>query len=112
IRLTPCSYEEYKNAYEFCDEPVERARRTIYRSFTTIGADGVLRRSAGFRGLKNNETVVTAAQEWARYPDAIKAFTKRLRNVLIEHRDALAVVKMYDKPTTLFYIDPDRKSTR
>lgn len=106
IRLTPCSYEEYKSAYEFCDDPVERARRTIYRSFMTIGADGVLRHNAGFRGLKNNETIVTAAQEWGRYPDVIKAFTKRLRNVLIENRDALSVLKIYDKPTTLFYVDP------
>jgi DNA adenine methylase len=106
IRLTPCSYEEYKHAYEFCDDPVERARRTIYRSFMTIGADGVLKHNAGFRGLKNLETVVTAAQEWARYPDVIKAFTRRLRNVLIENRDALYVMKIYDKPTTLFYVDP------
>lgn len=113
IRLTPCSYEEYKAAYEFCGEPVERARRTIYRSFMTIGAGGVLRHSARFRGLRNLETIVTSAQEWARYPDVIKAFTKRLRNVLIENRDALAVVKMYDKPTTLFYIDPPYvRSTR
>lgn len=106
IRLTPCSYEEYKFAYELCEDPVERARRTIYRSFMTIGADGVVRRSAGFRGLKNNDTVVTSAQEWTRYPDVITTFTKRLRNVLIENRDALAVIKMYDKPTTLFYVDP------
>lgn len=106
IRLTPCSYEEYKFAYEFCEDPVERARRTIYRSFMTIGADGVLRHNAGFRGLKNLETVVTAAQEWARYPDVIQKFTKRLRNVLIENRDALYVLKIYDKPTTLFYVDP------
>ena len=106
IRLTPCSYEEYKHAYELCDEPVERARRTIYRSFMTIGADGVLRHNAGFRGLKNLETIVTSAQEWTRYPDVIQAFTKRLRNVLIENRDALYVLKIYDKPTTLFYVDP------
>lgn len=106
IRLTPCSYEEYMNAYEYCDDPIERARRTIFRSFVTIGADGVLRKNAGFRGLKNNETIVTTAQEWARYPNVIETFTKRLRNVLIENRDALIVLKNYDRATTLFYVDP------
>ena len=106
IRLTPCSYEEYMNAYEFCDDPIERARRTIYRSFVTIGADGVRRKNAGFRGLKNTETVVTTAHEWANYPEVTKAFTKRLRNVLIESRDALIVIKNYDRLSTLFYIDP------
>lgn len=113
IRLTPCSYEEYRNAYDYCDEPIERARRTIYRSFMTIGADGVTRKGAGFRGLKNLDTVVTSAQEWAVYPDMISVFTKRLRNVMIENRDALYVMRLYDKPSTLFYVDPPYvRSTR
>ncbi len=113
IRLTPCSYEEYKNAYEPCDDPIERARRVIYRSFVTIGADGVSRRNAGFRGVKNYESAIVTAQEWARYPDMIKAFTNRLRNVLIENRDAMILFKTYDRPTTLFYVDPPYvRSTR
>ena len=106
IRLTPFAYEEYKHAYDPCDDPIERARRTIFRSFASIGADGVSRRNSGFRGLKNNETSVTAAQEWSRYPNAIQAFVDRLRNVLIEHRPALQLLKMYDRIETLFYVDP------
>jgi DNA adenine methylase len=106
IRLTPCSYEEYMSAYDATDDQIERARRTIYRSFVTIGADGVSRRNAGFRGVKNYESSIVTAQEWARYPDAIKSFTKRLRNVLIENRDAMSLFKIYDRPTTLFYVDP------
>ena len=106
IRLTPFAYEEYKDAYAFRRDPIERARRTIYRSFASIGSDGVSRRNSGFRGLKNNETSVTAAQEWARYPDAIQAFVNRLRFVLIEKRPALHVIKLYDRAETLFYVDP------
>ena len=106
IRLTPFAYEEYKHAYDPCDDPIERARRTIFRSFASIGADGVSRRNSGFRGLKNLESSVTAAQEWARYPDAIQTFVDRLRNVLIEHRPALQLLKMYDRTYTLFYADP------
>lgn len=106
IRLTPFAYEEYKSAYEPCDNPVERARRTIFRSFASIGSDGVSRRNSGFRGLKNNETSVTAAQEWCRYPDAIQGFVNRLQNVLIEQRPALHLLKLYDRIETLFYVDP------
>lgn len=106
IRLTPFAYEEYKRAYEPHEDPVERARRLIFRSFASIGSDGVSRRNSGFRGLKNNETSVTAAQEWARYPEAIQAFVDRLRCVLIEQRPALHLLKLYDRAETLFYIDP------
>ena len=106
LRLTPFAYEEYKFAYDPCDDPIERARRTIFRSFASIGSDGVSRKNSGFRGLKNYETTVTAAQEWARYPDAIQAFVKRLQYVLIEHRPALHLLKLYDRTETLFYVDP------
>ena len=106
IRLTPFAYEEYKQAYDECADPVERARRTIFRSFASIGSDGVSRRNSGFRGLKNNETNVTAAKEWNGYPDAIQAFVDRLENVLIEQRPALHLLKIYDRKETLFYVDP------
>ena len=106
LRLTPFAYEEYKRAYDSTDDPVERARRMIFRSFASIGSDGVSRRNSGFRGLKNNETSVTAAQEWARYPEAIQAFVDRLQYVLIEQRPALHLLKLYDRKETLFYVDP------
>ncbi len=106
LRLTPFAYEEYKNAYDPCDDPIERARRTIFRSFASIGSDGVSRRNPGFRGLKNNETSVTAAQEWSRYPNAIRQFVDRLTNVLIEQRPALHLIGLYDRKETLFYVDP------
>jgi DNA adenine methylase len=106
LSLTPFAYEEYKHAYDECDDDIERARRTIFRSFASIGSDGVSRRNSGFRGLKNNETSVTAAQEWNRYPDAIDAFVKRLLGVLIEQRPAMHLIKLYDRIETLFYVDP------
>lgn len=106
LYLTPFAYEEYKDAYDPCDDPIELARRTIFRSFASIGSDGVSRRNPGFRGLNNYQTSVTAAQEWSRYPNVIPAFVERLKNVLIEHRPALHVIKLYDRKETLFYVDP------
>jgi DNA adenine methylase len=94
------------NVFRVLREPIERARRTILRSFASIGSDGVSRRNSGFRGLKNNETNVTAAQEWSRYPNAIQSFVTRLQNVLIEQRPALHVLKLYDRKESLFYVDP------
>jgi DNA adenine methylase len=105
-RLTPFAYEEYKGAYDPCDDPVERARRTIFRSFASIGSDGIHRRNSGFRGLKNYAATATAAEEWSRWPDAIPFFVNRLRNVMIEHRPALHLLKLYDRAEALFYVDP------
>ncbi len=56
--------------------------------------------------MKNNETTVTAAPEWSRWPDAIPAFVDRLKCVLIEQRPALHLLKLYDRTETLFYVDP------
>jgi len=106
VRLTPFAYEEYKYAYEPSDDPIERARRTIFRSFASIGSDGISRKNSGFRGLKNNESTVTAALEWSRWPDAIPIFVNRLKNVLIEQRPALHLLELYDRVETLFYVDP------
>jgi DNA adenine methylase len=106
LQLTPFAYSEYKEAYEYSDDPIERARRMILRSFAGIGSDSVQRKHAGFRGLKNNESGVTAALEWSRYPAAIQYFVERLQSVVIECRDATRLINVYDREKTLFYIDP------
>jgi DNA adenine methylase len=106
IKLTPFSYEEYRDAYEPSDDPIERARRMIFRSYASIGSDGVHRRNAGFRGIKSYQARVTAAKEWASYPAAIQTFLDRLNGVLIENRHAMELFRMYDRPETLWYLDP------
>jgi DNA adenine methylase len=111
--LTPFAHEEYRLAYEPCDDPVERARRMIFRSFAGHGSDSVTRPHAGFRGHKNKETGVTAAQEWLNYPSSVFAFMERLQGVCIEQREAISLVPVWDRPDTLFYADPPYvRSTR
>lgn len=106
INLTPFSYKEYINSYSAkSTNDVERARLTIFRSFAGLGSDSVFR-NAGFRGLKNKETSVTSAQEWSRYGQVIKTFTTRLKNVVIESRDATEIIPIYDRPDAFFYADP------
>jgi DNA adenine methylase len=106
LRLTPFAYEEYRRAYQRSRDEIEMARRIIFRSFASIGSNGVTREHSGFRGLKNNETGVTSAQEWSRYPDMVRVFTERLKNVVIENRPVERLFSIYDRPTTLWYVDP------
>lgn len=106
LELTPFAYDEYKRAFDPTDDPVERARRIIFRSFAGIGSDSVHRPNAGFRCLKNKQSGVTAANEWSRYPVEVSRFVERLRAVTIEQRDALRLLDVYDREKTLFYADP------
>lgn len=113
-KLTPFAYSEFQHCYESFEglSPVERARRTIFRGFAAIGSNGISRSKTGFRGTKNNDTDVTAAKEWDSWPENIAFFTQRLQGVTIEGRDALKVIKTYDRESALFYVDPpyDRKT--
>lgn len=109
LRLTPYAHAEFRLAYEPApaSDLVEQARRTIVRSFMGHGSGCVTRASRhGFRrGRLTNRSQVPAA-EWATYPDAVDAFVGRLQGVVIESRDALDVIAMYDHRDALHYVDP------
>lgn len=104
--LTPFSRDEFELAYEPCDEPVERARRTIVRSFMGYGSDG----TAGVykTGFRRNVTsnMKLPAQEWASYPISLRKTIARLDGVVIENRDAFKLLDEVDGPEWLHYVDP------
>jgi DNA adenine methylase len=103
-RLTPFSRDDFKDAYEPVDDPVERARRLIVRSFMGFGSNGHAR-STGFRA-NSNRRGTTPAHDWANYPDALAAIIDRLVGVVIENRDAKETMAAHDTPATLHYVDP------
>lgn len=106
LELTPFAKEEYDLAYEPTADPVECARRMIFRSFAGHGSDSVTRSHAGFRAHRNRQSGVTAAQEWVGMPRMVELFTKRLQGVSIENREAIRLIPLYDRKDTLFYADP------
>lgn len=107
LRLTPFSREEYEAIWPDKDaDPVERARRSMLRSFAGFGSastNGNYR--TGFRANSQRKHT-TPAHDWARYPDHIRFFVERLRGVVIENRPALQVIEQHDGADTLFYVDP------
>jgi DNA adenine methylase len=106
LELTPFAREEFHLAYEETEDPVESARRTVIRSFMGFGSDG----TAGVyrTGFRCNVTASgsTPASAWKNYPEALTAAVERLRAVVLDNRPAAAVMKQYDAPATLFYVDP------
>lgn len=104
LRLTPFASEEFYGAYEPCDDPVERARRLVIRSFMGFGSNGH-NRSTGFRS-NSNRSGTTPAHDWVNYPDSLVSVIERLQGVVILNRDACEVMSGHDGPDTLHYVDP------
>jgi DNA adenine methylase len=106
LRLTPFAREEFVGASELSDDPVERARRLVIRSFMGFGSNGHnIHRKTGFRA-NSNRSGTTPARDWLNYPDALASIVERLSGVIVENRDAAQVMAAHDSPETLHYVDP------
>lgn len=120
LKLTPYAREEFLLAYQPTRSPIEKARRTIIRSFMGFGSDSITRTKAsmvgfntrisstmatGFRWNGNNRSV-TPAHDWISYSGFIPLFCERLQGVVLENRPAVDILIKMDKPDALHYIDP------
>jgi len=104
-RLTPFSRDEFRLSYEPTDDPVEQARRTVFRSFAAFGSSSRSNRRTGFRANAFRERH-PEPMAWARWPEHIRRYVDRLRGVVIESRPGLEVIAQQDRPDALFYCDP------
>lgn len=104
LRLTPFSRDEFSQAYSLSEEPLERARNLVIRSFMGFGSNGH-NRPTGFRA-NSNRSGTTPARDWVNYPDSLEMVIDRLSGVIVENKDALAVMAQHDGPETLHYVDP------
>ncbi|MGC1177024.1 MAG: DNA adenine methylase, partial [Candidatus Saccharimonadales bacterium] len=116
LRLTPFARDEFEDAYESTSNPVEQARRTIIKAFMGFGSASI-HNTTGFRTLattrpptgfrsNSNRSGTTPAHDWANYPEQIANFCDRLAGIVIENRDARALISQHDNPEALFYVDP------
>ena len=107
--LTPYSRTEFRKVWEpFPDglDPVERARRTLVRSW--LGFTG---RITSPRNDPSKEMRLPSGRHrkiipWPKWPGYVDAFTERLQGVFLENDPALVVIKRWERPNTVFYVDP------
>lgn len=104
LRLTPFAREEFRTAYEVCEDSVEMARRLVIRSFMGFGSNGH-NKLTGFRA-NSNRSGTTPTHDWVNYPDSLAALVDRLQGVTVENRDAKVVMAQHDAAETLHYVDP------
>lgn len=107
LELTPFARDEFAQAYiQEIDSPVERARKTILRSFAGFGSASTNGEyMTGFRA-NSHRSGTTPAHDWQHYPSYIPAFVERLQGVLIENRPAIDVIQQQDSQQSLHYVDP------
>lgn len=110
LRHTPFARTEFDLCGEIdiskIKDPVEKARRTIFRSFAGFGSASTNNKYAtGFRA-NAMRSGTTPAYDWKNYANHIKSFTERLQGVIIEKREYQQIIDNYDTKETLFYADP------
>ena len=108
IELTPYSREEYDKAFEPCEDPLERARRFMIIANQGVGAKRASK--SGWQCYAANDPGGCVVK-WSSVKDVISPASKRLRGtttnlVHIENTDAIELIKRFDKPEVLMYIDP------
>lgn len=106
LELTPFARSEWAAAYEPTDDPIERARRLIVRSFMGHSSCASrIDRTTGFRAC-NLAANADPARSWAGYPDALRLVVERFAGVAIEQLPAERLIPQRDGPGVLFYVDP------
>lgn len=106
VELTPYSRSEFLAAYTEAEEPIERARRLVVRSFmghSSIGSR--IDRTTGFKTC-NPAAHGDPAKAWATYPDALRHVVARVKGVSIENLPAEELIAARDGPGVLWYVDP------
>jgi len=113
IGMTPFSREEFQiainsngNSKGLSD--VERARRFFVRARQV--RTGLAQTASNGRWanclLTSRAGMAGAVSRWLGSVEGLEYIASRLLRVQIENDDALAVIKRYDSPDTLFYCDP------
>lgn len=103
LDLTPWSREEFLSCMERSDNPLEQARRTVVRfhqSYATCNHSPNSWRNA------QTSTGPRCAGAWNRLPEIILRVCGRLKQAQIENIDAIELIKRYNSPDALLYLDP------
>jgi DNA adenine methylase len=107
IGLSPYSRADFDAAHSYItedrdfsqDDPVDRARRfVIYNRQSIFGKE-----TDTWCIARKGENV---AYTWGNLPSDVISMAKALQGVYVENLDYRELLKKWDSPTTLFYMDP------
>jgi len=107
LNMTPYSLQEFNDAWENTECPVENARRFYVRVQMDIAKAGARKD----RSWSTNRTYVNGNHSYCvknffKKQPGLLAVADRLRNCQIDNRPALKCIEKFDSKDTLFYCDP------
>lgn len=105
LHLTPYSRTETLACYDFVDDPVEQARRTVVLASTSHNP------AKAFKRMKNGFRTSTSGyhrlpQDFIGVAENLFSIADRMKGVIIENRDAIDLIKQHDSTDALIYCDP------
>lgn len=110
IMLTPYAAQELKDARAINteDSNLERARKFIVQAMMAInGAFGKEQGGFSVSHSYSRNGVEARVNRWNNLPERLDKVTQRLKQVRIENKNALTLMKKYiNRPATLIYLDP------
>lgn len=115
LEWTPYAQAELVAAREPSDDPVEKARKMLVKSFMGIEVAGVKGGASGFRmgnvdlgrlDQEGKQTFRNCAKDWNNWKNQLGVIRERLSEVMIYQKDALAFIGLMDSPDCLLYVDP------
>lgn len=103
VYFTLFSRAEYNLSIEKSEDLLEDARRMLVRCWFSIGGK-TCSKSGWRRNVSENGPYNT--YEWKDMTNRIFAASERLRDAQIECKDAIELIKEYNRPNVLIYADP------
>jgi len=95
-------YERWKRE-PWPKDSFERAVRFFYMNRSAISGGNAHRSTGWSHGTKQSKN---KAASYLRACELIPALAQRMQGVMIEHNDFRKIIRTYDGPDTLFYVDP------
>jgi len=110
ISLTPYAKQELKNARILNENnsELERARKFLVQSMMAInGVFGKERGGFSYSQSYSRNGRDARVNRWYNLPERLTRVVERLRNVRVENRDAIKLLRMFaNRPASLVYLDP------
>jgi DNA adenine methylase len=108
LQYTPWSRDEFNLAYEEAENDLEKARRFMIRMWYSIGAYMIYKNGMMINIKSDNGNIEgfyrTLPKEIIVACDRLKP--KPGNHVQIENRDAITLIKKYNRSNVLMYLDP------
>lgn len=109
MKRTPYARREFELAFNATPDPLIQAQRAIIRAYMSFHHSALFNPGKNtFANARHRKKAGGGSKmsEWSNYPRHLVNVCRRLRNVLIEHQDALEVIRVQDTPDALFFVDP------